>query len=79
MHSVGLRSQTQMSMIFSTSSGGGKMAFSTVNTFPWMLDIRYSFRVQTTIDFSFCLQVVADEGSGVNLTSSEAFAIIATF
>ena len=52
MHSVGLRSQSKMSMIFSTLSRGGKMAFSEVNAFPWMLDISCTFGVQTTIDFS---------------------------
>jgi len=54
------------------------MAFSEVNIFPWMLDIPCSFRVQTIIDFNFCLQATAGEESGVNLTSSGGFAVIAT-
>jgi len=65
-------------MIFSAPSGGGRMAFSEVNTFPWMLDIPCLIGVQTIIDFNFCLQATTGEDSRVNLTSSRAFAIIAT-
>ena len=54
------------------------MDFSEANTFPWMLNIPCSFGVQTTIDFNFCRQAAASEGSGVNLTSSGVFAVIAT-
>ena len=56
MHSVGLGSQSKMSMIFSAPSRGGRMAFSEVNIFPWTLDIPYSFGVQIIIDFSFYVQ-----------------------
>jgi len=65
-------------MIFFASSRGGRMAFLEVNTFHWILDIPYSIGVQTIIDFSFCLQATVGEYSGVNLTSSGAFAGIAT-
>ena len=78
MHLVGLWSQSKMSMIFSAPSGGGKMAFSEVNTFPWILHIPCSLEVQTIIDFSFCIQAAAGKGSGVNLTSSRAFVVITT-
>ena len=75
MPSVGLGSQSRMSMIFSAPSGGGRMIFLEVNPFPWMLDMPCSFEVQTIIDFNFCLHTAAGENSGVNLTSSGAFAV----
>ena len=34
--------------------------------------------MQTTIDFNFCLHAITGEGLGVSLTSSGAFAGIAT-
>ena len=77
MHSVGLGSQSKMSMIFSALSEMEDGLFRGQHI-PLDLDIPCSFRVQTIIDFNFCLQATAGEESGVNLTSSGGFAVIAT-
>ena len=46
------------------------MTFPEFNLLPWTFDIPCPLVVQTMIDFSFYLQAIAGEGSGVSLTLS---------